>query len=87
MRLTGEGGQLRCGYQSAALLGSWTLTREQQTTTVRAAVVESDSYWMRHKPLDLRLSFVHRVWAWSNVACTQEGGSVVLVMTTAPEVL
>lgn len=87
MRLTGDGGSLRRGYQPAALLGAWTLTREQRATTVRANVVESDSYWIGQRPLDLRLRVVNRVWAWSDVACTQEGGSVVLVMTTAPEVL
>ena len=88
MRITGQGGRLRHGYQTAALLGAWTLTREGGTTTVTAHVAESDSYWLEQRPMDLRLLVKSRVWAWSAVTLTpQQDGSLSLTMHGAPQVM
>lgn len=82
MRVTGASGLLRRGYQTAATLGAWALTRDGDTVTVLASVASFDAYWLSERPLELRLHMQQRVWAWPDVQVTiQDGGSSLTIVT------
>ena len=88
MRIAGRGGRLRVGFQTAATLGVWTLTREKNMVyRLQAAFTESDSYWLQQRPIDVRLLQANRVWAWTNVDLKLQDGACSIVMHDAPEVL
>ena len=90
MRISGEGGRLRVGYQQAATLGWWTLTRVRLGPTpayeATAQVAELDTFWAEQRPMDLELVMGQRSWCWASVeprlsaeslAVTLEGGPAI----------
>ena len=74
MKITGTGGDIRVGYQRAALLGKWSLTatgyQPQVSYTLDATVLERDEYWFFESPHDVSLVMGKRHWLWRNVTVT-----------------
>ena len=85
MKVTGVGGGLKHGYQTAAVFGNWSLSVVYPTKSRRlffsAFVVSTIEPWLDHSPLDLSLSVDSKNWLWSNVQPqwrTREGGALRL---------
>jgi hypothetical protein len=88
MRISGDGGRLRVGYQTAAKIGRWHLTRVRSTPEpayeATAALMDVDAFWVGQQPLALELTVGNRSWNWSGIdpritrteslAVTLEGG-------------
>jgi hypothetical protein len=88
MRISGEGGRLRVGYQTAARLGRWHLTRvrsePEPAYEATATLSNVDAFWVGQQPLALELTVGNRSWQWAGVepritgteslAVTLEGG-------------
>lgn len=90
MRVTGEGGRICMGYQSAARLGGWTLSRIQtepeQVYDLRAQLLDVDDYWISQRPLDLELQMAQRKWVWPNVEPNISNESLSATLTGAPTI-
>ena len=88
MRISGTGGRVRVGYQTAARLGRWSLTRVRAAPTpayeATAMLTEADAFWVGQRPMALELVMGQRSWVWDAVepritgteslAVTLEGG-------------
>jgi len=89
MRIRGRGGEVRVGYQVAATLGDWTLTRTRLGPApeyqAEAQLASCDTYWTQQRPMDVDLKMGNRRWQWSGVhpAIDQQSLAVVLVGTPA----
>jgi hypothetical protein len=74
MKIAGTGGEVRVGYQRAAMLGKWSITasgyQPQTSYTLNAAVVDRDEYWFYQYPHAVSLSMGNRQWLWHNVTVT-----------------
>lgn len=69
MTASGDNGMLRVGYQCAAVLGKWNLTRNQEVLAVvqceiGARVLVVDSYWSTQIPMRLGLWMGEAWWVW-----------------------
>lgn len=70
MKACGTSGELKVGYQRAAVLGTWTLEASKahpMRFAVEAEVRETDSFWITQKPLTLILIFGRFRWQWYEV--------------------
>lgn len=66
----GARGSVRCGYQTAATLGAWQLTRSSVMPpryVLAAAVVAAYPHWLAQERLTLRLVIGDRAWTWRDV--------------------
>ncbi len=89
MRVTGQRGELRVGYQVAARLGRWEIVpiASQGAAFQFTATVESEhDYWFAKRPQDLVLAVGATEWLWRDVRYDQRGGEVLLVLTERPVV-
>lgn len=69
MRVTGNAGELRVGYQVAAQLGPWEITPSGLSSyRFTATVLHEHAYWFTKRPLDLVLGLGGTEWAWRGVA-------------------
>jgi|TARA_R110000824_G_scaffold32826_4_gene105809 hypothetical protein len=71
MRVTGVSGRLCYRYQTAAVLGSWSIEPVTGSTGHRfrlsAQVEERVEPWIHERPLDAHLDFGSGKWIWSNI--------------------
>jgi len=84
--LRGNTGELRAGYQCAAKLGPWTARKNSAGYfVVEGEALEVDSYWIAHRPLELRL-FMGKSparWTWTNVDVQSNGNKLLLIVTNS----
>lgn len=90
----GDLGQLRVGYQQAALFRSWRLTTDEEVlravaqTIVDAKVSNVDLYWCTQNPLDLGLWMGSSWWVWKGVSVIDPikvGGPIKIVAQGVPQ--
>lgn len=68
LTLRGASGELRAGYETAACLGAWELTRTDGGFIVSAPVIHRNLYWLTAgQPLDLHLVVGRHTWHWRAV--------------------
>jgi hypothetical protein len=66
--LRGPAAELRVGYETAACLGRWELTRTATGFTLEAPVIHRNLHWLTAGyPLDLCLSVGKSVWRFKDV--------------------
>ncbi len=86
MRASGSGGELRYGYQRAAVLGPWVIESEDRVGFVfRAELVEEHPVWLGHRPLDLILALGPVEWTWRGVEPATTDGTVRIVLDRKPD--
>lgn len=80
MKASGPAGELRVGYQHAAVLGAWRLEMTPTIPMIRcdieAAVVSSDAFWSTQRPMILDLRFGRFHWIWEQTMVTFTNGCV-----------
>ena len=90
VRASGIGGELRVGYQCAAVLGAWSLEATPTVPMLRfvitARIVTSNTYWLATRPLTLCLQFGRFRWAWEHVCPVVDGRQLQLTVTGKPQV-
>jgi hypothetical protein len=82
-RAWGAGGELRYGYQQAAVLGAWRLLGSR---TVEAAVLRKHDVWADCRPLTLRLRMGGVTWEWVGVEPAFDGAAVRVAVNGIPSV-
>jgi len=66
--LRGKSGELRAGYQQAAVLGRWSATRDSDGGwTVEAQPEHVHDFWITYQPLDCVLQVGTDRWRWREV--------------------
>jgi hypothetical protein len=85
--MRGQTAELRVGYEIAACLGRWEMTRNGRGFHLSAPVIHQNLYWLTAGyPLDLCVMVGRSSWRWRNV--TVSGDNPVAVFGTGkPEVL
>lgn len=86
MEIRGAGGVLRAGYQRAASLGRWTLTRRGSDYDLLAELVEPDAFWITSRPLTLRLALPNRHWVWRIEDVLITATALTVVLTGPPDI-
>lgn len=89
VHVSGRSGELRVGYQRAALLGEWTITpssNRPNTFTFHTDAVEENPHWYRQSPLDLVLALGTTEWVWRNVSILRDGPDMYVELTERPAV-
>ena len=90
MRIAGSGGRVRVGYQTAASVGAWTLTRTRVSPEpeYEAALdlYAIDAFWSQQRPMDVELSVGQRVWVWSRVHPNLDAESLAVTLTGGPSI-
>lgn len=91
MKAEGPEGELRVGYQRAALLGRWTLDATpivpMTKFAITARVRQTDSFWSTQSPMTLTLSFGLFRWEWERVTPLFENGSVQINVYGKPHII
>lgn len=94
MRASGQHGELRVGYQQAAVLAGWEITPSPApgppplTYTLRARVTHENSYWITQRPYSLALSLGPTEWVWHGVDVRRDDdGLLVVDLRGAPQVV
>jgi hypothetical protein len=72
--ITGTGGELKCKWQQAAVLSSWTITKD--TSIVLTATVVNANFWASQRPL----TFVARSMSWPIESLQIEGASLTATL-------
>lgn len=72
MELTGDRGKLRVGYQLAAVLGKWSVIRQQPSMgeaeiTMTALVTECDPFWSAQHPDVVGVWMGSAWWLWRRI--------------------
>lgn len=72
MRMAGDVGQLWVGYHKSVTLGSWSITRHQDTlgdpvTTLTGIVQDCDDFWSQHQPTRLTVWMGGAWWVWATI--------------------
>ena len=89
---SGVFGRLLVGYQQAARLGNWSVSRisedgEHKVFQIHAGVVLRHAFWSQQRPLDIELVLGERRWVWRDVSVTPDGeDAVTITVHTAPDV-
>lgn len=90
MRISGAGGRVRVGYQTAAMLGAWTLTQTRSGAIVAydvsARLTDLDTFWIQQGPMDLELQMGARIWAWRQVEPTFSAESLAVSLDGVPAI-
>ena len=77
MNAKGIGGELRYKYQTAAILGKWSLETIPPVSTKRYMLVLSIAAhvypWCQRTPLDVYLPMGDRQWQWCTVPMDVQG--------------
>jgi len=78
------------GYQAAASVGAWTLTRTQTTPEPEYDAVLQldaiDAFWVQQRPMDLDLHIGQRIWTWSQVDPSLDAESLAVTLTGGPSI-
>lgn len=64
MTARGVDGSLRWGYQAAAVLRAWTLTKVDAGWTLTATVVSTDAFRVAQRPLVFVAPHATGAWRW-----------------------
>lgn len=77
MVMTGDLGKLYVGYQLAATLRGWTITRQQlalgdPTVSLVGVVEKCNVFWSTQRPLILGVWTGSSWWIWTKIKCDDE---------------
>jgi hypothetical protein len=87
----GTSGVVRCGYQTAARLGSWRVvtvnaTLGGPTSTLTARVSGQPSWWLTQRPLEVDLQLDTSVWTWPVQVVRVSEGTLTATLPGMPVV-
>ena len=86
LTLRGPSAELRVGYETAACLGRWELTKTASGFTLSAPVVRCNQYWLTAGyPIDLCLTVGRASWRWKDVQVSGDS-PLTIVGEGRPEV-
>ena len=75
MRASGNGGELRYKYRTAAVLGAWVVSSDSPSYFHITAGVRSFIYpWCDRVPLDLHLCISTNRWVWESLDPWRQSG-------------
>ncbi|HAM40661.1 MAG TPA: hypothetical protein DCP69_04830 [Candidatus Omnitrophica bacterium] len=81
---------MRVGYQTAATLGPWTLTRTRSGPIPEyeadASLSSCDAFWSQQGPMDLELTMGQRIWAWAQVQPSLTAESLTVTLLGGPSI-
>jgi hypothetical protein len=80
MTITGASASIRWGYQVAATLGAWTITREDGGVSLTATVVKGDTFRLSQRPLVLHATHPRGAWRFPVLALQISGVSLSAVL-------
>ena len=83
MSVTGVVGSLKWGYQIAASLTAWTITKNPDGWSLTATVVSSNTFWLAQQPLVFVAPHQDGSWRWPTVALQITGA--LLSATLGPK--
>ena len=83
LSMRGQTGQLKLGYQSAAVLGAWTLADGGR---VDATVTSKNEAWLDTGNLILCLNIGRKMWVWRQVEIYELSTVLGCRVTGNPEV-
>jgi hypothetical protein len=90
VRIRGSGGIVRIGYQTAAQVGDWTLTRTQTTPEpayqAEATLIDADAFWVQQRPMDLELTIGRRRWVWAGLQPDIAAQSLTVALVGGPSI-
>jgi hypothetical protein len=78
--VTGVRGSLRRGYQVAADLGPWTVTRDGPSWSMTATVFSSNAFRVSQRPLVFVAEHAHGAWRWPIQTLQISGASLTAVL-------
>ena len=85
MNAAGVKGELRYGYQTAALLSKWALTPAVGGgSRCDAKLKDINEYWLAMSPLTVVLSLGSRRWVWEVQDLRLHGASAVIMVKGQP---
>ena len=81
LRISGQDAAIRWGYHAAAVVRSWTVTREDGGSYVlAAAIVSSDAYRLSQRPLVFVAPHAKGAWRWPIEALQMTGASLTATL-------
>ena len=86
MRASGQGGEVRYGYQVAARTGPWVIARDERGFAFTAPLLDADEVWIAQRPLDLVLALGQVEWVWRGVEPHVADGRIELLLMRRPDV-
>jgi hypothetical protein len=90
MHMKGPSGEIRCGYQIAARLGTWELAPKivagPDVLLFHAAVREADDFWLAQEPLQLALQVGRTLWVWEGVVPVRDGTTIHVDLQGKPQI-
>ena len=90
VRVEGQAGELRVGYQKAARLLRWRLELQPQRPrryALTADVMVLSEHWMSYGEFDVVLENGPVAWCWRRVAPAVAGDRLTLMVADMPEVV
>lgn len=86
---SGESGAVKHGYQTAAVLGRWTVTvaESRRRFSLRAQAQSVSPYWIGERPLTLELKVGTDTWVWDGVVPAVSGPEVTVTLEVPPRVV
>lgn len=85
MNMKGPRGTIRCGYQTAATLGAWSIVpRAPKGVSFEGALVDAHDYWLDQDPLDLVLAVGSTEWIWRGITVVRAEGRVYIDLLDRP---
>jgi hypothetical protein len=83
----GREGRVRVGYQTAAVLGTFTLTPDTLGVwRIEASVMSTDAFWLAHQGSRVvELSVGRQRWRWRDAAVVFDGATVHGTLVGRPE--
>jgi hypothetical protein len=86
LAVSGQGGSIKVGYQTAATLGPYSLTPvEPGIWQVKASVKTADAFWLSQSPRVIELVLDKQRWRWSAEGLMVVDGTVSGTVTGRPE--
>lgn len=90
VHVSGTRGELRVGYQRAAVLGAWEITpssSRRNTFTFIAKLLGEHPVYSRESPQSLVLTLGTTEWVWEHVSVLKDGSDVYIELTERPRVI
>jgi hypothetical protein len=88
IRVAGQTGSLRVGYQVGAQLGAWALELLPELPRryrLSAAVTAVSDYWLAQTPLAVHLEVGREIWIWSPVTPVITHHRLTLILAGTPQ--
>lgn len=86
LALRGQDGRIKVGYQTAAILGPYSLTPcGPHEWTVNASVKTADAFWLSQTPRLLEVQVGAQRWRWPADRLVVDGATITGTVSGRPE--